>query len=29
MKLKPIRCDRELDRALKRIEGLWGACPKC
>ena len=27
MKLKPIRSDRELDRALKRIEGLWGAKP--
>ena len=25
MKLKPIRNDRELDRALKRIEELWGA----
>ena len=25
MKLKPIRNDRELNRALKRIEALWGA----
>ena len=25
MKLKPIRNDRELDRALKRIDELWGA----
>ncbi len=25
MKLKPIRNDRQLDRALKRIEALWGA----
>ena len=27
MKLKPIRNDRELDRALERIEELWGAKP--
>ena len=27
MKLKPIRSDRELNRALKRIEELWGAKP--
>ena len=25
MKLKPIRNDRELNRALERIEKLWGA----
>lgn len=25
MKLKPIKNDRELNRALKRIEELWGA----
>ena len=25
MKLKPIRTDRELNRALERIEELWGA----
>ncbi|MGB5301124.1 MAG: transcriptional regulator [Thiogranum sp.] len=25
MKLKPIRNDRELNRALKRIDELWGA----
>ncbi len=25
MKLKPIKNDRELHRALKRIEELWGA----
>jgi HTH-type transcriptional regulator/antitoxin HigA len=25
MKLKPIRNDRELNRALERIEELWGA----
>ena len=25
MKLKPIRSDRELSRALKRIDELWGA----
>ncbi len=25
MKLKPIRSDRELNRALERIEELWGA----
>ena len=25
MKLKPIRSDRELNRALKRIDELWGA----
>ena len=24
MKLKPIKNDRELNRALKRIEDLWG-----
>jgi HTH-type transcriptional regulator/antitoxin HigA len=28
MKLKPIRNDRELNRALKRIDELWGAKPK-
>ena len=27
MKLKPIRTDRELDRALERIGELWGAKP--
>jgi HTH-type transcriptional regulator/antitoxin HigA len=27
MKLKPIRNDRELKRALKRIDELWGAKP--
>ena len=27
MKLKPIRSDRELDRALERIDELWGAKP--
>jgi hypothetical protein len=27
MKLKPIRNDRELTRALKRIDDLWGAKP--
>ncbi len=27
MKLKPIRNDRELNRALKRIDDLWGAKP--
>ena len=27
MKLKPIRNERELDRALERIEELWGAKP--
>ena len=27
MKLKPIKNDRELNRALKRIDGLWGAKP--
>ncbi len=27
MKLKPIKNDRELNRALKRIEELWGAKP--
>ena len=25
MKLKPIKNDRELNRALKRIDELWGA----
>ena len=25
MKLKPIKSDRELNRALKRIDELWGA----
>ena len=25
MKLKPIKSDRELSRALKRIDELWGA----
>lgn len=25
MKLKPIKNDRELNRALRRIEDLWGA----
>ena len=25
MKLKPIKNDRELNRALRRIEELWGA----
>jgi len=27
MKLKPINNDRELNRALKRIDDLWGAKP--
>lgn len=27
MKLKPIRNDRDLHRALKRIDELWGAKP--
>ena len=27
MRLKPIRSDRELDRALERIGELWGAKP--
>ena len=27
MKLKPIRSDVELDRALERIDELWGAKP--
>ena len=27
MKLKPIRSDRELSRALKRIDELWGTKP--
>lgn len=27
MKLKPIRNDSELNRALKRIDELWGAKP--
>lgn len=27
MKLKPVRNDRELNRALKRIDELWGAKP--
>ncbi len=27
MKLKPIKNDRELNRALKRIDELWGAKP--
>lgn len=27
MKLKPIKSDRELDRALKRIDELWGTKP--
>ncbi|MDE0006522.1 MAG: transcriptional regulator [Rhodospirillaceae bacterium] len=27
MKLKPIRSDLELDRALERIDELWGAKP--
>lgn len=27
MKLKPIKTDRQLKRALKRIEALWGAKP--
>ncbi|MDH3563303.1 MAG: transcriptional regulator [Gammaproteobacteria bacterium] len=27
MKLKPIKNDRELNRALKRIDDLWGAKP--
>ena len=27
MKLKPIKNDRELTRALKRIDDLWGAKP--
>jgi len=25
MKMKPIKSDRELNRALKRIDELWGA----
>ena len=27
MRLKPIRSGRELDRALERIDELWGAKP--
>ena len=27
MKLKPVKNDRELSRALKRIDELWGAKP--
>jgi len=27
MRLKPIKNDRELNRALKRIDELWGAKP--
>ena len=27
MRLKPIRSDRELDRALERVDELWGAKP--
>ena len=27
MKLKPVKNDRELNRALKRIDELWGAKP--
>ena len=27
MKLKPIRSDLDLERALERIEELWGAKP--
>jgi HTH-type transcriptional regulator/antitoxin HigA len=27
MTLKPIKNDRELNRALKRIDALWGAKP--
>ncbi len=27
MKLKPVKNNRELNRALKRIEELWGAKP--
>lgn len=27
MKLKPIKNERELNRALKRIDDLWGAKP--
>jgi len=27
MKLKPVKSDRELSRALKRIDELWGAKP--
>ena len=27
MKLKPIKNERELNRALKRIDELWGAKP--
>ena len=27
MKLKPIKNDRELNRAIKRIDELWGAKP--
>ena len=27
MRLKPIRNDKELDRALERIGELWGAKP--
>ena len=27
MRLKPIRNDKELDRALERIGDLWGAKP--
>ena len=28
MKLKPVKNDRELNRALKRIDELWGAKPE-
>jgi HTH-type transcriptional regulator/antitoxin HigA len=27
MKLKPVKNDRELNRAIKRIDELWGAKP--
>lgn len=27
MKLKSIRDNRELDRVLERVDGLWGAKP--
>lgn len=27
MKLKPVKNDRELNRALKRVDELWGAKP--
>jgi len=27
MKLKPVKNDRELNRALQRIDELWGAKP--